>query len=116
MNRIVYDYYAIFRTEERIPPAGGLICSEVTNGPVRTVLWDHVDQRWTFDGDVGARFLYDDNYQDRVTSISRAEAERIAREDLGTTLPSEEELHRICEAGEAALTVRPDPPDPITSP
>ncbi len=103
MNHIRYHYYAIFRTAEKISPPGGLICSEMTNGPVRTVLWDHVDQRWTFDGDVGARFLYDDEKQERLANVSRAEAERIARENFGTELPDEEELHRICEEGEAAL-------------
>ncbi len=103
MNRIVYDYYAIFRTEERLPPPVGLMCSEDTGGFARTVLWNHVSREWMFNGDGGARYLSDDELQPRRAPISRAEAERIAREKFGTELPDEEELHRICEEGEAAL-------------
>ncbi len=106
MSQIEFHYYAIYRTEERTPPAVGLICSEDTSGPPRTVLWSHPRREWRFNRDVGASYLYDDEIQPRRGPVSRAEAERIAREVFATELPSEEELHRICEEGEAALESR----------
>jgi len=97
-----YGYYAVFRTDERIPPPTGLIARESSLGPVRTVLWDPFAKKWTFEPEVGARYLYDDQLQEFRTPVSRAEAERIASEHLGTQLPSEEELHRVCEEAGAA--------------
>jgi hypothetical protein len=100
MNQTVFDYYAIYPTAEKIPPPGGLICSEDTNGPTRTVLGDHIGRVWTFDGAAGARFLYDEEKQERAPAVSRTAAERIAREVFGTVLPSVAELHRICDEAE----------------
>jgi len=103
MSQTTFFYRAIFRTEEQVAPPGGLICSELTNGPPRTVLWDRTRREWVFNREVGAMFLYDPETQDRAMLVSRDEAERIAREQLRTELPSEEELHQICEEGEAIL-------------
>lgn len=96
------QYHAIYPTPEAVRPATGMICDEVTLGPPRTILWNHVDRIWEFNRRVGASFLFDDEKQERTRVISRSEAEVIAREDLGTELPSEGELHRMSEAGQAA--------------
>jgi len=47
---------------------------------------------------------YDDRNSDRWSEVDRARAEEIAR-SLGTELPSEPELHRIC--GEPAYACSP---------
>jgi hypothetical protein len=106
MSRILFDYHAIYLTPEKAPPPGGLICNQYTPGPTRAVIWSHGKKAWIFNPKTAARFLYDDEHQERVSLVSRVEAERIAREYLGTELPTEEELHRICAEGEAAQTDR----------
>ena len=96
------QYHAIYPTPEAVRRATGMICDEVTLGPPRTILWNHVDRIWEFNGRVGARFLFDEEKQERTRVISRSEAEVIVREDLGTELPSEAELHQMAVAWEAA--------------
>ena len=95
-------YYAIFQTEERIPPALGVFCTESSRGPLRAVTWGSDEATWIFNPGPVARLLFDDQVWDRRSEITRAEAERIALDRYGSALPSEEELHRICEEGEQA--------------
>lgn len=72
---------------------------QVSEGPLRAVIW-HVRQRaWTYDPEVAARFLFDDRYFDRRSVIDRPTAEQIAREVLLTELPGEAELRSMCETG-----------------
>src|SRR5215813_4599685 len=106
MNPIKFYYHAIYQTAEKAPPPVGLICGQYTHGPTRTVLWNHMTREWTFNRAVGARILSDDEKQERISIVSRAEAERIAREAFGTELPSEAELDRLSTEGEAALESR----------
>jgi len=98
-----FGYFAIFQTEERIPPATGVFCTESSRGPLRAVTWSRAAQTWIFNpSPVVAKLLFDDQAWDRRDQITRAEAERIALDRYGSALPSEEELHRICEEGEQA--------------
>ena len=97
-----FGYWAIYETEERVPPATGVFCEEFSLGPLRAVTWSQAAQTWIFNPGPAARFLFDDQLQDRISQVTRAEAERIALDRFGVPLPSEEELHRICEEGEQA--------------
>jgi hypothetical protein len=106
MHQIEFYYHPIFRTEEQVPPPTSLICGEYSTGPTRTVLWHPASRTWRFDRKGGTMFLFDEEYQPRTSTVSRTEAERLAREVFGTTLPSEAELHRICDEGETALKSR----------
>ena len=102
MNEPEILYLALFLTEERIPPPSGLMCDEVTLGSPRTVLYNRIRERWEYNPSSGAKFLFDMELQERTQEVSRVEAERIARDLLGTQLPSEAELHQMLLAGEAA--------------
>ena len=102
MHRDRFVYWAIFETEARIPPATGVFCDELSRGPLRAVTWGYDAQTWIFNPGPAARLLFDDQLQDRISQVTRAEAERIALDRFGVPLPSEEELHRICEEGEQA--------------
>jgi hypothetical protein len=93
-------YYALFKETTSEPP-GGLIVVERSTGPFRAVMWSHRSTAWTFNPGTAARLLFDDRIEDRFQRVDRARAEEIAR-TLGTELPSEEELHRICEEGARA--------------
>ena len=94
----MFGYYALFETNSNEPPVG-LIVLERSTGPLRAVLWNHLANAWTFSPDLAAPILYDDRNWDRRERVDRSTAEEIAL-SLGTELPSEEELHRICEEGE----------------
>jgi hypothetical protein len=96
----MFYYHAVFQTHLEEAPAG-LIVEESVGGPLRAVIWNHRLKAWTFNPTAAARFLRHDDYEDRRQRVDRTRAEEIAR-NLGTELPSEEELHRICEEGVAA--------------
>jgi hypothetical protein len=101
---IEYQYYAIYltaRTPAQKPVS--VMCSEVTLGRPRTVVFDLFQRTWVFDRTAGARYLFDTEGQEEARLISRTEAERIAR-DLSTDLPTEMELHRKMLVGEADRT------------
>ncbi|MGH3656417.1 MAG: hypothetical protein ACRDUA_07140, partial [Micromonosporaceae bacterium] len=76
----------------------GLIVEETSDGPLRAVILDRRRQEWTFSPDVAAPIMFDVRNRRRWKLISRQEAWSVAQ-SLGATLPSESELHRICEAG-----------------
>jgi hypothetical protein len=102
MSQEPFGYWAIYGKAGRTSPATGLICNEYSRGPFRAVIWDHFERRWAFNPRAAAPFLFDFEKMDRSTKISRAEAEKLALETFGVPLPSEEELHRICEEGDQA--------------
>jgi hypothetical protein len=95
-----YEYHLIFATEERTPPPQTVMISEVTLGPERTVLYHRGQKRWNFNRDLGTSLLYDDRNQGRAQRVSQAEAEATCR-DMGTRLPSPEDLRQLILAGEA---------------
>jgi hypothetical protein len=97
-------YWAVFETGERKPPAVGLICDEYTLGPFRAVIWSHSKKTWVFNPVVAAPMIFDDDLTEERREVTREQAEQIAREQFGAELPSEGELHRICEEGEKAAT------------
>ncbi len=90
----MFYYQALYWRSLDEPPSG-LIVVEGSPGPLRAVIWNHRVKAWTCDPDSAAWILYDDRNSDRWSEVDRARAEEIAR-SLGTELPSEPELHRIC--------------------
>jgi hypothetical protein len=96
----MFGYHAVYKTDNSEPPIG-LIVRERSKGPLRAAIWNHRAKAWTFSPEVAAPFLYDDRNWDRTELVDRSTAEQIAL-SLGTVLPSEEELHRICEEGDQA--------------
>lgn len=93
----MFHYRAVFLQNQTEDPIG-LIAEETSDGPLRAVILDRRSQTWTFNPDVAAPIMFDPRNRRRWTLISREEAESVAR-SLGSTLPSESELHQICEAG-----------------
>src|SRR5689334_18618496 len=102
MSQEPFGYWAIHPAGEPTATPTGLICNEYSRGPFRAVIWDHFEKKWSFRPRAAAPFLFDFEKMDRSTKISRAEAEKLALERFGVPLPSEEELHRICEEGDEA--------------
>lgn len=91
-------YHAVQR-RRRTHPTSIIIPWMLVGQPLRAVIWDSPRQAWTYDPTTAETLMFDDHFQEEVRPISRTEAEQIAREHLGTELPSEEEIRRICEEG-----------------
>ena len=81
----------------------------VSEGPLQAVIWHVGKQAWKFMPGVAAELLFDDRLWDQRHEVDRSEAERIAREILGTELPSEEELRRMCADGLSRWDFKTDP-------
>lgn len=95
-----FDYRAILKSDE-----SGQIVSIVAqlievSRPLQAVLWSVPRRAWIYGPGLAVRFLYDDQYWDRVRMIDRPEAEKIARAVLQTELPSVERLLQMCQEGE----------------
>jgi len=69
-------------------------------GPFRAVIWSDPRKAWIYAPAIAAARLFDDQYQDSHDPVDRATAEQIARQHLGTELPGEEELERMCQEGQ----------------
>jgi hypothetical protein len=97
-----FEYHALTRPNERVP--AGLIAMRVWMGPLQAVIWSAPNREWRYNPRVAAPWIFDDRYAERQRPVPRMEAERIAREQLGTELPSERDLLAMCEAGAQGQT------------
>lgn len=95
-----FAYHVVLSTEDSQPAS--LIASWMEAGqPLQAILWSAADLTWIYAPAIAARRLNDHEYQDTVEPVSRETAEQIAIEALGTELPDEETLHRMCQEGRA---------------
>ena len=67
---------------------------------LQAVMWAAHRKIWMFAPAIAVQFIYDPEVTDRAKEIDRPTAERVAREELRTELPSEETLAAMCEEGE----------------
>ena len=67
--------------------------------PLEAVLWSRPRRAWISGPGLAARYLYDDQHQNRTRVIDRTEAERLAREVLRTELPTAAALEKLIEQG-----------------
>src|SRR5688500_6462876 len=85
-------------------PPTSIVVTDRTPGPIPSVMWIPGNPgTWKFDR---ALISPDWDNLDVLHRVDRAEAERVAREVLGTELPSPEEVHRILAEGRAELHSR----------
>ncbi|WP_091555058.1 hypothetical protein [Micromonospora pattaloongensis] len=91
-----FSYHVVFQLRATEP--SGMIAVRGWSGALHAVIWDVPDRAWGFNPTLAAPWIFDDQYADRQRLVSRQDAERIARERLGTELPSEQELLRMCLA------------------
>ena len=91
-----FTYYVLYRRPEQTQPVGLLAEGRTDPAlPRRVVGWDHQDEGWTeAQASLGA-ILINPDWEDRIRTVDRATAERIALESLGAALPTEEELQAI---------------------
>jgi hypothetical protein len=95
---MTFRYFKTFRRREPERPRG-LFAYNREGDRLDTIIYDHIQRRWSHDPDaVGASLFGDD--QDLKTEISREQAEELARTMLGRTLPSEDELMAISDRAE----------------
>jgi hypothetical protein len=94
-----FTYYALYPRDYRKDRPVGLLaegCLE-PDQPLRVAGWDHIEQTWNEAGASLGEITVNPDYDERFRIVDRATAERIARENLGAELPSEEELYRIAD-------------------
>jgi hypothetical protein len=94
-----FTYRALYpRRDRTVPPVGMLAEGQADPAlPYRVVGWDHRAQDWTeAKASLGA-ILINPDYEDLVQIVDRSTAERIARENLGSELPTEEQLQEIAD-------------------
>ncbi len=91
-----WTYYVLYRRRDQTQPVGLLAEGRADPAlPHRVVGWDHSDETWTeAQASLGA-ILINPDWEDRIRTVERSTAERIARESLGAELPSETELQAI---------------------
>ena len=95
-----FGYRTILKSDE-----SGTITSMVAHHidvahPLQAVMWSAPRKAWIYAPGLAVRFIYDDQFQDRIQVIDRPTAEQIAREVLRADLPTEANLMRMCEEGE----------------
>lgn len=100
-----FSYYILYRRDHRTDPPVGLLAEGRVdpNCPLRVIGWSHRSRTWTEAADSLAEVTSNPEYEDRFRMVDRATAEATAREHLGATLPTEEEMQRI---GDQAATGR----------
>lgn len=96
-----FTYLALYLEEaiqgERTDPPIGLLAegSLSLRYPLVAVGWNRTKQEWDEASGSVNRMTVSLKWIDRIEVVDRATAERIARENLGTEVPSEEEMQRI---------------------
>ena len=68
--------------------------------PLKAVMWHAARKEWIFAPGLAARPLFDETYPDESIEVDRTAAERVAREQLQTELPSVERIAEMYEEGE----------------
>ena len=94
-----FGYLAILKSDSSGEATSVVAHRMASDTPLRAVLWSVPRHSWIYAPALVSRYLYDDAYQDRSEKIDRSSAEAIARDQLGTTLPSEETLRDLCDEG-----------------
>ena len=94
-----FAYYVVRKKDPTSEPSSLIAAWVDATTPLRAVLWSVPRKAWIYAPGPAAGMIYDDRHRDEVQPVDRQTAERIARESLEQELPSEEELHRICEEG-----------------
>jgi hypothetical protein len=97
--RTTFAYQAVLSEDETTITS--LIAYQApARSKLRAVIWSVSRKIWTYNPGVAAGILYDDQEQKLIRPVDKASAERIARENLATELPTEETLLAMCEQGE----------------
>jgi len=94
-----FGYWGIRRADEPDQTTSLIARLRVSEGPLQAVVWDTRSSAWRFSPGMAAHFLYEASNFQRSVSLDRPSAEDVARNHLGTELPSEEELRKICAEG-----------------
>lgn len=93
------DYQAFLKETGSTEVTSLVAYSETRSQPLRGIVWDVARKEWIYAPGLIVGLLHDDEYADEQMTVDRATAERLAREFLGTELPSEETILAMYEEG-----------------
>jgi hypothetical protein len=92
--------YELVLTDDETAATSIIAFQEPVNDGLRGVLWSVPRRQWIYAPAIVSDLLYDDSDPVPTRTVDRAAAERAARDQLGTELPSEDTLAELCAEGE----------------
>ena len=99
MTDLAFGYQALLKADDPATVTSVIAYRAPKDGPLEAVLWSRPRKAWIYGPALVVRYLYDDQYQGRTRILDRAEAERTAREALGTELPTVPMLTEMVSEG-----------------
>ena len=100
MTVLAFGYQALLKADDPQTVTSVIAYRAPVDAPLEAVLWSRPRMAWIYGPELVARYLYDDQHQDRTRAIDRSEAETVAREALHTELPTESTLEELIEEGQ----------------
>jgi hypothetical protein len=99
MTDAEFDYQAILQDDKETVTS--LIAYQApAHEKLRAVLWHATRKAWIYAPAIASELLFDSEEQQWTKPVDRPTAETIARQSLGTTLPSEAVLAAMSAEGE----------------
>ena len=105
-----FDYRVLYRLNQPDQISTVFAWRNLIGSPLEAVMWHGKRRQWICAGPILVREIFDDLNQERSGRVDRPTAEQLCRQTLGTELPSEAELDRICLAKSPSW----DDPQPTT--
>ena len=100
MTDSAFGYQALLKADDPGTVTSLFAYRAPATAPLEAVLWSRPRRSWIYGPGLVVRYLYDDQHQGRTRVIDRAEAERLAREILGTELPTVTALEELVAEGQ----------------
>jgi hypothetical protein len=94
-----FDYQLVL-TDDETSATSIIAYQETVSDGLRGVLWSVPRRQWIYAPAIVSDLVYDDSDPVPTRTADRTTAERVARDELGTDLPSEEALTALCAEGE----------------
>ena len=100
MTDLGFGYQALLKADDSGTVTSVIAYRAPATAPLEAVLWSAPRRERIYGPGVVVRYLYDHKHHDRTRPIDRAEAERLAREVLGTELPTPSRLEDLVKEGQ----------------
>ncbi len=95
-----FGYQALLKSDDPGTVTSVIAYRAPATAPLEAVMWSQRRKAWIYGPGLVVRYLYDDQHQDRIRVIDRAQAESLAREVLGTELPTVSQLEEMVTEGQ----------------
>ena len=100
-----FGYHVVLTSTKTRRPASLIAAWIETDQPLQAILWSRPDRAWIYAPAIATDTMYSYETEDQVNPVDRQTAEQIAVTALGTELPDEETLFRMCQEGRATSLI-----------